>query len=77
MSYFADVCTKTAVSIDVETTAGGVQRVDREHDALLQDPMLDNMLLRMEEIEVRTLNLKYHVKNYSIPYYLTGFVVLK
>ncbi|XP_060799999.1 protein moonraker isoform X2 [Neoarius graeffei] len=42
---------KTAVSTDVEAPVGAVQRVDGEHDALLQDPMLDNMLLRMEEIE--------------------------
>lgn len=48
------VCTQTAVSTDVEDTAGAVQRVDGEHDTLLQDPMLDNMLHRMEEIEVST-----------------------
>lgn len=45
------------MSTDVEATAGAVQREDKEHDALLQDPMLDNMLLRMEEIEVRTFLL--------------------
>ncbi|XP_017347020.2 protein moonraker isoform X2 [Ictalurus punctatus] len=44
-------CVQAAVSTDVEATAGAVQREDKEHDALLQDPMLDNMLLRMEEIE--------------------------
>lgn len=51
---YAFVWTQAAVSTDVEATAGAVQREDKEHDALLQDPMLDNMLLRMEEIEVRT-----------------------
>ncbi|MCI4385878.1 hypothetical protein PGIGA_G00055740 [Pangasianodon gigas] len=42
---------QTALSTDVEATAGAVQRVDGEHDTLLEYPMLDNMLLRMEEIE--------------------------
>ncbi|TSN39296.1 Protein moonraker [Bagarius yarrelli] len=42
---------ETAVSSDEEATAGAMQMVDRKHDTLLQDPMLDNMLLRMEEIE--------------------------
>lgn len=51
------LCPQTAVSTDVKATAGAVQKVDGEHDALLQDPMLDNILLRMEEIEVSTLNL--------------------
>lgn len=49
------VCTQTIVSTGVEATAGAVQRVKGEHDTLLQDPMLDNMLLRMEEIEVSSL----------------------
>ncbi|XP_047676752.1 protein moonraker isoform X2 [Tachysurus fulvidraco] len=42
---------KTAVSTDVEATLGAPQKVDGEDDPLLLDPVLDNMLLRMEEIE--------------------------
>ncbi|XP_060744443.1 protein moonraker isoform X2 [Tachysurus vachellii] len=42
---------KTAVSTDVEATLGAAQKVEREHDSFLLDPVLDNMLLRMEEIE--------------------------
>ncbi|KAM9468737.1 protein moonraker isoform 4-T4 [Clarias gariepinus] len=42
---------KTPVSTDVEATASAEHREDGEDDALLQDPLLDNMLIRMEEIE--------------------------
>ncbi|GAA6109665.1 protein moonraker isoform X2 [Tachysurus ichikawai] len=42
---------KTAVSTDVESTLGAAQKVDGENDPLLLDLVLDNMLLRMEEIE--------------------------
>ncbi|KAI5626703.1 protein moonraker isoform X1 [Silurus asotus] len=44
-------CVQTAVSTDIEATAGAMQGVSWEHDALLQNPVLENMLLRMEEIE--------------------------
>ncbi|KAF7700061.1 protein moonraker isoform X2 [Silurus meridionalis] len=44
-------CVQTAVGTDIEATAGAMQGVSWEHDALLQNPVLENMLLRMEEIE--------------------------
>lgn len=56
MSYYVYVCTQTAVGTDVEDIVGAGQKVGRENDTLLLDPMLDNMLLRMEEIEVSPLN---------------------
>lgn len=39
----------------MEATASAEHREDGEDDALLQDPLLDNMLIRMEEIEVSFL----------------------
>ncbi|XP_058270505.1 protein moonraker isoform X3 [Hemibagrus wyckioides] len=42
---------KTAVGTDVEDIVGAGQKVGGENDTLLLDPLLDNMLLRMEEIE--------------------------
>ncbi|KAK3531727.1 hypothetical protein QTP70_025957, partial [Hemibagrus guttatus] len=42
---------QTAVRTDVDAIVGAVQTVGGENDTLLLNPMLDNMLLRMEEIE--------------------------
>ncbi|KAF5904366.1 protein moonraker isoform X1, partial [Clarias magur] len=52
-----------------KTPASAEQREDREDDALLQDPMLDNMLIRMEEIEKdeEAVRRRFAMISYSDP----------